>query len=240
MGDLNRNVLSPEGFASLLAQDPDVVNYKSVVHDDLLAGPKSAHQSLYGRWIWQPFHLLKTLFHNGYYKFKSAIMTGQYHFAGEVFYGGTELQPSHVKLLDFLRRRNFTSANKVVWIDYHTGLGNWAEGRSRLQFLGDEEMAHVCTCEYPELWFSTPKKNVLSLMQEFGTFASIRVGASLMMDFYAHHYGDADEKHWAYENVREAFFVRTKFWKQDVMERGLNVMEESLRFFDVNETSLRA
>jgi len=271
--DLNRNVLSEEGFQRLLAQDPSKdYTYKKIVHDDLLAGEHHAHQTFYQRWFKLAGTGAASLWRNGYYAVKTAIMNGQYHFPGELFYGGTELQTSHILLRAFLRRRGFTEASQVAWIDYHTGLGNYGqdtllvqygdnhanriysqEGRARVQFLGNgtgvednpvakglSRMAHVTSCEYPHLWFSTPEDKVLSLMQEFGTTYSFLGARAMILDFYAHHYGSEEEKHWAYENFREFFYIREKFWKQDTVERGLNVFSESMQFFGHSEPSIRA
>lgn len=51
------------------------------------------------------------------------------HAAQGIFFGGKELQPSHVLLRDFMTKRfGTTKAAEVAWVDVHTGLGPTGEG----------------------------------------------------------------------------------------------------------------
>eukprot|EP00913_Durusdinium_trenchii_P031207 g29221.t1 len=55
---------------------------------------------------------------------KNALVAGTYQHEKGIFFGGKELQPSHVLLRDFMTKRfGTTKAAEVAWVDVHTGLG---------------------------------------------------------------------------------------------------------------------
>lgn len=55
---------------------------------------------------------------------KTALVAATYSQPRGVFFGGQELQPSHVMLRDFMAGKfKDVPASEVTWIDVHTGLG---------------------------------------------------------------------------------------------------------------------
>ena len=116
--DLNRNLLSQQEFDEVTTQDPNHSGY--VDHMDFINPTKSLETKL------DFFYLraIYTIWKNGFVKTKKTLVSGNYHFPQSLFYGGQELQQSHVILKEFLQNQFDMSGVEVFGlIDIHTGLG---------------------------------------------------------------------------------------------------------------------
>lgn len=119
--DLNRNWMSPAEFAQRRAQDPNAYGYMDVFE---LLNPPLAAEACGSDWLFWP-RTVRYLLAKGFGAIKKAVVSGNYHFPGSMYFGGTELQPSLVLLDRFLREHVFAQGEigKVGAIDVHTGLG---------------------------------------------------------------------------------------------------------------------
>ncbi|CAE7563089.1 unnamed protein product [Symbiodinium pilosum] len=60
----------------------------------------------------------------GYGYIKTALVGGTYTKEQGLFYGGRQLEPSHVLLRDFFKEQlGKVPAQEIAWVDVHTGLG---------------------------------------------------------------------------------------------------------------------
>ena len=129
--DLNRNALHEDlgEWAAARARDPNVAGYDDF--SGALFNPPRAPTAFdaYARVWWQSaYHVLRF----GFNHMKRAMVAAQYHRPAGIFYGGTELERSHVLLRDFVTQRlghdfgpgaDSERVGTVTWIDVHTGLG---------------------------------------------------------------------------------------------------------------------
>jgi hypothetical protein len=118
--DLNRNALTPEGWEEVLARDPNITGYEDFKDIFVAAEPPTRYFAYFEFW----FRAAYLIARYGTRHMKAASVTATYQRENGIFFGGRELQPSHVILSKFLRD-NFghVPGEEVCWIDVHTGLG---------------------------------------------------------------------------------------------------------------------
>jgi len=116
--DLNRNFLSPLEFEEVLSRDPNHSGYVNMVH---LINPPESLESKFD------FFYLKAIYYiakHGFTTLKSSVVSGTYHHPKGLFFGGQELQQSHILLKEFLRTQfDIEKMDEVGILDVHTGLG---------------------------------------------------------------------------------------------------------------------
>jgi len=119
--DLNRNALSPSDFALLLKRDKLQRVYDKF---DGLFNPKTAPS-----WFFQKVGFfvsaLKAVLTHGVSDIKTALVAATYKTEKGIFFGGKELQKSHIELRKYFREKfgSTIQSRNVVWVDIHTGLG---------------------------------------------------------------------------------------------------------------------
>ena len=177
--DLNRNFLPPgEGYSGeneLYAKLDGLLNPKS--------GPRGG-EFFTLRAMWASFRL-------GFAPAKQAVQEGQYNRPKALQYGGSELALSSQNFIDWCTR-NLISAERIVWIDFHTGLGPFGvdsllvgEGvdenelkqryGKRIQILDPEKSVayRIRGGIQSGIEARFPDKNWTSITQEFGTIKPI-------------------------------------------------------------------
>ncbi|ETV99428.1 hypothetical protein H310_08121 [Aphanomyces invadans] len=243
--DLNRNHLTPAEFEAVRARDPNHLGYvdlspvlNPVVADD------------WSFWTNFALHILRF----GYEAGKRTTVAGTYHDPRGLFYGGTELEPSHVLLHDFFSSRfDVDGLKNVVLIDVHTGLG--ATGEDALDFnradvgrriFPDQSVANegkeafsgydgVVGCGvhgYASTWFTKTSPTVLTLQQEFGTIAGLSVLRALRLENALYHH-DPTARLGAAAQVRDAFYLHEDpEWKADVVVRGTSALHRIVTYLE--------
>ncbi|KAJ3256794.1 hypothetical protein HK103_005168 [Boothiomyces macroporosus] len=247
--DLNRNYLSKEEFAELRQSDPNVNGYVNMF--DML-NPKYVPNP------WTDFFYAKSIYYilkYGYLSVKRAIVCGNYHFENSVFFGGYELQKSHVLLTEFLKTHiDVDAVKRVAFIDIHTGLGPAGfdtlmvehTGRDimKTKSIDDEFRAHAALLGDPNdsassgydavngtaisglcKLFKNSEYNAL-ITQEFGTVSSLKVFRALRAEAAAYRIAKEDRK--GYDKaVRDVFYSwKDPEWKTSIVERGIRVFEQ--------------
>jgi hypothetical protein len=193
---------------------------------------------------------LKSILDLGIEDLEKAITVGQYEHAGGLFFGGTEPQQT----------TNYLKGNLPVWagsadtiihIDLHTGLG--AYGKYKLLLVdeaGSEPAQWVSNHfghEHVEPWDGrTPYqqrglmaayfkqrfagRHYHGLTAEFGTYSPIRVLGALRAEQRAHLYAapTSSAYEWAKHEVMEAFCPSPNGWRNSVVNQGLSIIEKAL------------
>ena len=108
--DLNRNFLPPGE-----AYEGEPENYSKLDH---LLNPTSMQNGREYYTIRASWHAFKLGFSNA----KQAVQEGQYTRPKSLQYGGSELAESSRNFVDWCERK-LADVDKIVWIDFHTGLG---------------------------------------------------------------------------------------------------------------------
>jgi hypothetical protein len=153
----------------------------------------------------------------GFTKMKRSMVAGQYHHPEGIFYGGTSLQPSIQKVLEFVAPEILPETS--VWIDVHTGLGAhgmdtvFAKGCSNTEevnhyfpsvfsivtpeattqaAMGGYDVTQGVLVEYlqdqQQQQGEKGNKDSLFLVHEFGTSPALLVGRSLILENQIHHW----------------------------------------------------
>lgn len=118
--DLNRNALLPQHFDQLIRNDllqPTYMNFSRLFNPTTIPSWFYIHISSWMELAWN-------IGRHGLKQMKTALVAATYTEERGIFYGGRELQRSHVNVRDFMTRHfGHVPADQVGWIDVHTGLG---------------------------------------------------------------------------------------------------------------------
>lgn len=184
---------------------------------------------------------------------KQAIAGGQYEFPKGIFYGGTALAESTRRLAEILGDASFKSAQRIVYIDLHTGLGH----HGGYKVLVDFEEASDGYARMRE-WFGSkavqgnrPKRSIAYRVSgsltdlvartftgaecypavlEFGTYSLVHMIGALRAENRAHFHGRRGSRRAARAKaaLAETFCPRAKAWRSTVVRRGLRVLNQAL------------
>jgi len=252
--DLNRNALTPEGLAEVLARDPNIAGYEDFQSLFLATTAPSRFFAHIGFW----FQALYLVARYGARHLKRAMVTATYHHSNGIFFGGRKLQQSHVLLNRFLHH-NFghVPAEEVAWLDVHTGLG--PKGVDVLLCTSDDKNAIIqgfpgvdvqCSSDvknadksqaagyeltrgflkggkgaFYQRPFDSTKGQALIATQEFGTVPGIMVARAMVLENKSFVCDFSNHEYWR-QFTRDAFYVREPMWKASVMSRGQKVFAQ--------------
>jgi hypothetical protein len=178
---------------------------------------------------------------------QGAISTGQYFDADGVFYGGRGPVWSHRTLLEILGRHG-AGAQKVAFIDLHTGLGphgigeiinnhnpraagfdnieRWFGDEATSSDKGSSSSAIVTGDTTNGLLRALPRADIAGITLEYGTVPLDEVLLSVRADNWLHCHGDprSDRGRAIKARIRAAFYPDQDDWKRMVFERGADVL----------------
>jgi hypothetical protein len=194
---------------------------------------------------------VSTLCKLGLREMKKSLPVGQYQYAHGLFYGGAELEKTTQVIRDKLPGW-VREARLVLHIDYHTGLGKYADyklltvddkGSKRERWLsahfgeridpvreGDTAYpARGLMAEYFTNYLLGKQYHCLSA--EFGTYSPSRVLGALRAENRAHHFDTRGSRSydWAKQQLREAFCPAAGEWRTRVVEQGQRIIDEAIR-----------
>lgn len=232
--DLNRNFLlpgeefrgCPPGYAEL---------------DSLLNPPRPP-----GRF--DPFLLQAAwaVLRHGLPRLKEAVAAGQYEFAKGLFFGGHGPGAS-VRVLGEHWERWLGGAKDVVHLDFHTGLGRWAEHTLLLDVPLTPVQRDRLTRWYGEGSFEGGDPNgtayaarggfgpwcharrngreYLFACAEFGTYSEVPVVEALRAENMAHHWGRPTDPgtERAKRRLAEAFCPASASWRETVLTDAMRL-----------------
>lgn len=181
---------------------------------------------------------------HGVHAVRQAIAHGQHRYPKGLFYGGAELQPGPRLFCAWLQRRLAAAASALV-IDMHTGLG--PHGGSTLisePSVGATPCATLeAALDQPIVGgFSNPAAYVVRgslgaalpqvlpgvaldfVLQEIGTWSSIRVLRALREENRWHHQGAGHLDHPTKRQLREALCPASAAWRTSAVAHGSNLV----------------
>ncbi|MFO0900442.1 MAG: DUF2817 domain-containing protein [Pirellulales bacterium] len=182
--------------------------------------------------------------------FKQAVAAGQYEFPRGLFFGGHG--PSEtLRVLDERLPSWLGPAERVLHLDYHTGLGPWGdyqlyleqdlpdEARARLEQLGPGKLRATRRGDLPYVtkgsiqpWLAQrlAGRDYVGLCAEFGTYAPLRVLAALRAENQAFHYAERGQPTAtrARQRLLEVFCPADAGWRETVVERGCALAHRAL------------
>jgi hypothetical protein len=202
------------------------------------------------------FFLIRTIgsiLKSGFNALKQSIVGGQYEYPNGLFFGGKQLEEGPTQYLQWLRE-HLSTAEHVVAIDIHTGLGK--QGFDTLLVDGGPEnvlyqQLEVAFGDHVAPWdpensvayeirggHSEGIRNSLTdtkvhfVTQEFGTLPPLKVLHALREENRWHHWGPGTEKidhleHPAKQNILHAFRPDLPNWRNAVIDRGMELAEQA-------------
>ena len=248
--DLNRN------FVNHSKPYPDNPGYEELA--DVLAPESLSFPSEIFSWA----GLLWFRMRNGKAELAEAITGGQYTHPEGLFYGGTFEAWSN-KTVRSIAHRYLSHADRIVVIDFHTGLGAfgtaevilnvpeespaykravamWGTERVKSTTTGTSVSVHLSATlklAFPEM---LPDAEVTALSLEYGTSPPLEVFKAVRAENWLHHRGGKDHpnsKKIKNELLR-VFFPDTDDWKELVWLQGKEVTKLALRGINGSGSSL--
>jgi hypothetical protein len=252
--------LDPFGFDRIRRVDSANVdlNRNFLLEGEPFAGSPPTYQEI--DWLLNPrrpprrFDLLTleslpAVLRHGKEALKRAIAEGQYDFPLGLFFGGHE--PSLVRLLlEAEMPRWIGSAEHIIHLDFHTGLGGWGNlallleetvTRDRYRWLADR-FGEACV-EWSGEGIAYPTRGGLGtwcqsafadrtydfLCAEFGTYPGTRVLAALRAENQAHHWSESDSPttQRAKRRLVEAFAPADPGWRASTLAQSLKLVRRA-------------
>ncbi len=237
--DLNRNFVN---FASPLPRNDAYDElHDSICPEDWFGPEPSDSNSFIEAYIEQ----------NGRRAYQAAISQGQYRHADGLFYGGQEESWSNRNWQSIVEQ-HMSSAQSVLFIDVHSGLGPFGHGELILaEGSGSRE------CEQAKHWFGpeltrleedesisasvsgpvscairwrAPHSRFLALALEYGTHPLACVVNALRADnwLYSGHQASQWQRDCIKAEIRDAFDIEETRWRRKVWERFSDVTSQAL------------
>jgi Protein of unknown function (DUF2817) len=185
-------------------------------------------------------------------KLQEAISGGQYDYPEGIFFGGHNPTWSHVTLRHVLQEHG-TRCTRLGWIDLHTGLGPSGVGE-RIFACRDDALAlkrakawwgDKITSIYDGsstsarlqglMWLAAYEEcgqaEYTGLALEYGTWPLEQMIGALRADQWLENHPDAPEELAAQikQQTRDAFYVDTDEWKQQIVTQALDAAYGGLR-----------
>jgi len=181
---------------------------------------------------------------HGVHAVRQAIAHGQHRYPRGLFYGGAELQPGPRLFIDWLRQR-LDMAEGVFAVDMHTGLGPHGEDTLILEPgvgtasvaalqaalrrpLRGGSAAPVAYTVRGSLGAALPRllpgARVEFVLQEIGTWSTLRVISALREENRWHHFGEGDVDHAAKRRLLEALCPASPAWRDAAATLGADLV----------------
>ncbi|MGH1361312.1 MAG: DUF2817 domain-containing protein [Burkholderiaceae bacterium] len=191
---------------------------------------------------------------NGVARTQKAITEGQYHYPKGMQFGGQQHDPCVTNLLSLVGE-HLASAEQVLWIDIHTGLGEFGACEMISGLPADHQNFKTASQVWPETVsaasgdsLSSPLHGILDLgmsravppdcefgmvFPEFGTYPVDRVVRAMRADNWLHQHGPEDvlldpAARAVKAELLEAFRPDNPQWRSAVQIKGRQFIEQGL------------
>jgi hypothetical protein len=248
------HILNPYGMAWLRRCNENNVDLnRNFLTDGAYGGAPAAYARL-DRFLNPPspprfdFFTLKAtllILRYGMPALRQAVVGGQYAYPKGLFFGGHRLEQGPARYKSFLSER-LVSANRIVAIDVHTGLGKYGEDTllaeeedyDKLRAMFGERVAPSTPEESPAyraqgvlsnvISQAVPKAEIFAITQEFGTYSPTKVLHALREENRWHHYGSVALDHPTKRILKKTFYPDDENWQVRVLQRGKELLEQAL------------
>lgn len=187
---------------------------------------------------------------HGFPALQAALTVGQYRHPEGVQFGGQRDEDSN-RLLREIAADETRGAGRIVWIDFHTGLGPWGEveiisesppeapdlararawwgGSVRSTLAGESASAAVHGSIEVGLAEVLADRELTAVAAEFGTYDPVRVFAAMRADNWLHQHGELESEPAAAikRELLEVFRPEDAGWQGRVLEVGARLIEQA-------------
>ena len=262
MGLVMIHAINPFGFSHLRRFNEDNLDLNRNFVDHAGVYPKNdAYEDLADAIAPKTLSLLETgksglrfLWHglkNGKESLKHAISWGQYSHPQGLFYGGQSEAWSNKTLREIVARY-LADAERVIFIDFHTGLGPYGNAevllnekedspsyKSAVKIWGDRVKAtvsgksvsiHVQGTLKLAVQKMLPNSEVIAVSLEFGTVPLMEVFRALRNENWLHHRGGKNQPqaNKIKEKLLRVFYPNEDDWKLKIWKQGKEVVEQAI------------
>ncbi len=196
-----------------------------------------------------PFWNLRRHFALGLGELRKTLPVGQYEHPQGLFFGG-QGPAQATRLVQSRLSKLVGSATFAIHIDFHTGLGRWADYKLLMDDGPDTEAARWAAARFGAdvvepvggqtayqahgsigQYFGLVLKgcSYRYLCAEFGTYSPLRVLGALRAENRAHQYGDPISQTFerTKHNLMETFCPASSAWRDAVLRKGLTILERA-------------
>ncbi len=183
--------------------------------------------------------------------FQRALSGGQYHHSNGIFFGGHAPTWSRQTLTHVFEDHG-QSCERLAWIDLHTGLGPCGHGekifanrndaaalvRTRAwwgaevtsMYDGSSSSAELTGLMYNAAHQACPQAQYTGIALEYGTIPISEGLVALRADqwLYNHPEAGAEQRAAIKRQLRDAFYIDTPLWKQQIVEQGLLAAQQGV------------
>ena len=192
---------------------------------------------------------------NGQLKFQAAVSQGQHQFADGLFFGGTAPTWSNTTLREVLRTFG-RQAQRIAWIDLHTGLGPsgvgerifacnddkaaferakawWdPKGETRITSIydGSSTSAFLTGLMWMAAYEECPQAEYTGIAMEYGTVPFHEVSQALRADHWLHKHphAPADQHAAIKQQLMDAFYTDTDAWRGQIISQARQAMFQAV------------
>lgn len=183
---------------------------------------------------------------------QAAVTRGQHQYPDGLFFGGTEPTWSNQTLRQVLRQHG-QQAQRLAWIDLHTGLGPsgvgerifaCADDAAALQrarawwgpnvtsiYDGSSTSAFLTGLMWSSAYQECPQAEYTGLAMEYGTQPMEQVMMALRADHWLHQHPEAPaaQKAQIKQDLMDAFYTDTDAWRSQILAQAQEAMHQAVQ-----------
>ena len=253
---LHVHALNPYGFSHMRRTTQENVDLNRNFHDFSRPLPvNEAYRDIHPLLLpeeWPPStangaSIAQLLAAGGEAAYQATLTRGQYEYPGGLFFGGTAPTWSNLAWREVLRLHG-RCAERIGWIDIHTGLGPCGVGeriyagpddaatfaRTRVWwdgggttpvtsiYDGSSSSALLTGLMYASVYDECPQAQYTGIAIEYGTLPLLEVMQALRAEHWLHLHPQAAPALAAQirQQMKDAFFVDTAEWKERVLRQA--------------------
>jgi hypothetical protein len=254
------HALNPHGFSFTRRVTHENVDLNRNFHDFSQPLPRNeAYAEVHGLMLpatWPPSMqneaaIAQYLARHGATALQAAVSRGQHAFADGLFFGGTAPTWSNLAWRQVLQA-HARRAERLAWIDLHTGLGPngigerifacrddpaalarardwWGAGVTSI-YDGSSTSAFLTGMAFQAVYDECPQAQYTGLALEFGTQPFEQVMQALRADHWLHQHPEAPEAlaRQIHAQLLEAFYTDTDAWKGQVISQARQAMFQAV------------
>jgi hypothetical protein len=255
------HALNPWGFAHLRRTDQRNIdlNRNFLLPGEQYAGSPALYEKLdpilnppgpTRRFDFFRARALAALARHGRAAVTEAVAQGQYGFPRGLFFGGTG-ESEVARLLGLALPRWLGNAERVLHLDFHTGLGAPPKCKLLADFRLSNEQRQLCRAlgtaivepeNTPSTFYRSrgglgrwcratfPDRQYLLLVTEFGTYPALKVLSALRGENQAHHFCQAGDARLdrAKAALCEVFCPHSDHWRNASLAHGVSLIQSAV------------
>jgi hypothetical protein len=191
---------------------------------------------------------------HGQMAYQAAITRGQHEFADGLFFGGTSPTWSNQTLRSVLRQHG-SRAQRIGWVDIHTGLGpngvgeriyagadddaavararNWWAGGGATPvtsiYDGSSSSAFLTGLMWNAIYDECPQAEYTGIAMEYGTVPVMEVMQALRGEHWLHQHPEtsADLAAQIRQQMKDAFYTDTDIWKVQIIDQAREALRQA-------------